>query len=82
MSIVDDGRNMNDRLGNTVESLAMDERLQAHLGDQLRQLFAEAAAQPIPDRFLRLLDRLEANAKPSDNVPPQALPATASEARP
>ncbi|MDI4642889.1 hypothetical protein K9U39_18445 [Rhodoblastus acidophilus] len=38
----------------------MDAALQAHLGAQLRQLFAETANQPIPRRLAALLDRLEA----------------------
>ena len=37
----------------------LDGDLQAHLGTQLRRLFNETAAQPIPDRFADLLERLD-----------------------
>jgi hypothetical protein len=37
----------------------LDARLQAHLGSQLRRLFAETAQEPVPERFASLLERLE-----------------------
>lgn len=46
---------------------SFDRELQAHLGQQLRRLFNETAAQPIPDRFAALLERL-------DRAPPAAPP--------
>jgi hypothetical protein len=42
-----------------IASAPLDGDLQAHLGKQLRRLFNETAAQPIPDRFVDLLDRLD-----------------------
>jgi hypothetical protein len=33
--------------------------IQAHLGRQLRAIYDEVAAQPVPDRFLKLLQQLE-----------------------
>ncbi len=33
--------------------------VQAHLGRQLRAVYDEMASQPVPDRFLQLLDALE-----------------------
>jgi hypothetical protein len=39
-----------------------DSRVQSGLGEQLRLLFRETAMEPIPPRFLRLLDRLESSA--------------------
>jgi hypothetical protein len=33
--------------------------IQAHLGRQLRAMYDEVAAQPVPDRFLKLLQQLE-----------------------
>jgi hypothetical protein len=30
-----------------------------HIGRQLRALYNEVASQPVPDRFMELLDRLE-----------------------
>jgi Anti-sigma factor NepR len=53
---------MNDSHSKTAKKLPpMDVALQAHLGAQLRQLFAETANQPIPRRLAALLDRLEAS---------------------
>jgi hypothetical protein len=31
-----------------------------HIGRQLRALYNEVAAQPVPDRFMELLNRLDA----------------------
>ena len=33
--------------------------VQAHLGRQLRAVFDDMARQPVPDRFIELLDALE-----------------------
>jgi hypothetical protein len=33
--------------------------VQAHLGRQLRAVYDEMASQPVPDRFIQLLDALE-----------------------
>lgn len=33
--------------------------IQAHLGRQLRAIYDEVAAQPVPDRFMKLLQQLE-----------------------
>jgi hypothetical protein len=33
-----------------------------HIGNELRELYAEVVAQPVPDRFLELLNQLEAGA--------------------
>ncbi len=33
-----------------------------HIGKELRELYAEVVAQPVPDRFLELLNKLEAGA--------------------
>lgn len=37
----------------------LDQKLQSHLGDSLRLLYAETARSPIPDRFSALLDQLQ-----------------------
>jgi len=50
--------------------------LQAHLGRQLRRLFNETAAEPIPDRFVDLLERLDRETP----RPPPADSARAQEA--
>jgi hypothetical protein len=54
----------------------LDKNLQAHLGRQLRRLFNETAAEPVPDRFVDLLERLD-SASPR---PPQTRQASAQEA--
>ncbi len=38
--------------------------LQAHIGRQLRAVYDEVAQQPVPDRFLKLLDELERKQAP------------------
>lgn len=37
--------------------------LQQYIADRLKALYDEAVAQPIPDRLLRLLDRLDSDPK-------------------
>ena len=37
--------------------------LQAQLGRQLRTIFADVAEEPVPDRFVKLLEELEAREK-------------------
>jgi Anti-sigma factor NepR len=41
----------------------VDRSLQAQLGRQLRAIFADIASEPVPDRFVRLLEALEAKEK-------------------
>jgi hypothetical protein len=38
---------------------ALEPDVQAHLGRQLRAVYDEMASQPVPDRFIQLLDALE-----------------------
>jgi hypothetical protein len=38
---------------------ALGPELQTHIGRQLRAVYDEVAQQPIPDRFLKLLEELE-----------------------
>jgi len=53
-------------------SAALDRELQAYLGRQLRRLFNQTAAEPIPDRFADLLERLDREApRPEARVPRQ-----------
>lgn len=47
----------------SVKKPALDEKLRDHLGRQLRELLAETAEEPIPDRFQSLLARLELGEK-------------------
>ncbi len=37
----------------------MEAELQAHIGRQLRAVYDEVAREPVPDRFLKLLEELE-----------------------
>ena len=41
------------------KSPALEPRIQAHLGDQLRRYYGTMLAEPVPDRFKALLDQLE-----------------------
>lgn len=45
---------------NTPEGISLDPVIQAHIGRELRALFDEIADEPVPDRFLALLQSLEA----------------------
>jgi hypothetical protein len=38
----------------------LDRSLQAQLGRQLRSIFSDIANEPVPDRFVKLLEELEA----------------------
>ncbi len=38
---------------------ALDENIQSHIGRRLRSLFDAVAQEPVPERFLDLLDQLE-----------------------
>ena len=38
---------------------ALDQTLQAHIGRQLRAMYDEVIQEPVPDRFLQLLEGLE-----------------------
>lgn len=38
---------------------SLDAAVQSHIGRRLRSIFDEVASQPVPDRFLALLDQLE-----------------------
>ena len=42
---------------------ALGRSLQAQLGRQLRTIFADVAEEPVPERFRKLLDELEAREK-------------------
>lgn len=41
----------------------LDRTLQAQLGRQLRAIFSDVAQEPVPDRFVKLLEALEAREK-------------------
>jgi hypothetical protein len=41
----------------------LDRSLQARLGRQLRSIFSDIASEPVPERFIKLLEELEAKEK-------------------
>jgi hypothetical protein len=41
----------------------IDRSLQAQIGRQLRAIFADVAQEPVPERFIKLLEALEAREK-------------------
>src|SRR5262245_17090883 len=41
----------------------LDRSLQARLGRQLRSIYSDTANQPVPERFIKLLEELEAREK-------------------
>jgi Anti-sigma factor NepR len=41
----------------------LDRSLQAQLGRQLRAIFSDIASEPVPERFVKLLEELEAKEK-------------------
>jgi hypothetical protein len=59
----------------------MDARLQARLGEGLKMLFAETAAEPTPRRFLELLDLLEVSAAELALPEREEAPSSAHEVR-
>ncbi|TCT10645.1 hypothetical protein EDC22_105144 [Tepidamorphus gemmatus] len=53
-------------------SPALDERLQAHIGRQLKSMYDAYLNEPVPDHLIELLDkldRIEAGAKKADGEP-------------
>jgi hypothetical protein len=55
---------------------ALDAAVQSHIGRRLRSMFDEVASQPVPDRFLMLLDELERAS--SDGDEPDGLERSAN----
>jgi hypothetical protein len=68
-----DGKNDRQREGNmeparpsdlyNVPRGMLDRSLQAQLGRQLRAIFSDVAQEPVPERFVKLLEALEAREK-------------------
>jgi hypothetical protein len=48
--------------------------VQAHLGRQLRAVYDEMASQPVPDRFIQLLDALERRQRPAASLESATTP--------
>ncbi|MFO1148392.1 MAG: NepR family anti-sigma factor [Alsobacter sp.] len=47
--------------------LPFESMVQGHIGRQLRALYDDVLSQPIPDRFLDLLRRLDEGSEPGDD---------------
>ncbi|MES2906950.1 MAG: NepR family anti-sigma factor [Pseudomonadota bacterium] len=45
-------------------SEAVQQEVQEHIGRKLREMYNYVAEQPIPDRFVNLLDQLESSEDP------------------
>ena len=45
----------------------LDRSLQAQLGRQLRAIYSDVADEPVPDRFVKLLEELETKEKDKEN---------------
>jgi hypothetical protein len=62
---VKERRDMNLRPSGSVlgEGEGLDPRLQAQIGQKLKAMFDDVAKEPIPDKFLDLLDKLESQEK-------------------
>jgi Anti-sigma factor NepR len=43
----------------TANSAGLDDRLQAHIGSQLKSMYDSYLSAPIPDRLVELLERLD-----------------------
>jgi hypothetical protein len=51
-------RHVSDRLSDRVPAM-LDRTVQAQIGRLLRDVFADVAAEPVPERFITLLAQLE-----------------------
>ena len=43
----------------TPDKPALGQAVQSHLGEQLRQFYSSIATEPVPERFVSLLDEME-----------------------
>lgn len=43
-----------------IESEGLDARLQVQIGNKLKAMFDEVASEPVPDKFIELLKKLDA----------------------
>lgn len=45
-------------------------QVQDHIGRQLRAVYDDLLSQPVPERFLELLEQLDKNQQPAAETPP------------
>jgi len=50
---------MNAKMENDDAAASLDHKLQAHIGNKLKQYYDEIVSEAVPDRFKMLLDQLE-----------------------
>jgi len=50
---------MNPKTQNNDAEASLDNKLQAHIGNKLKQFYDEIVSESVPDRFKMLLDQLE-----------------------
>ena len=50
---------MADTEDTTKRKIGIDDPIQTHLGDKLREFYGSILAEPVPDRLTSLLDQLE-----------------------
>jgi hypothetical protein len=59
---------MNQKFDARSEPPALDADIQRHIGRHLRAMFETVAAEPVPDRFVALLEQLEATGPRQESV--------------
>jgi hypothetical protein len=59
-------RKVNKPEPDTANAAALDERLQAHIGVQLKSMYDSYLSEPIPDRLVELLEKLDQVSKTDD----------------
>ena len=59
-------RTVNKPEPDTGRAAALDERLQAHIGVQLKSMYDSYLNEPIPDRLVELLEKLDQVSKTGD----------------
>ena len=57
--------------GKDLRSVKLNREIQAHLGDQLRQMYNDVVSQGVPDKFADLLAKLEKADDGDSETPPK-----------
>lgn len=51
--------------GTTRDGASVKPEVQARLGDKLKEVYSDVLNEPVPDRFMQLLDQLSAKGSPN-----------------